>query len=278
MPFFSNAHTHSTWCDGKDTIPDMIEAAKQLGFVSLGFSGHAFQSFHESYCMTKSKQRAYFDQLHALQPHHNGLRLWAGLEMDARADEAARELAAEADYIVGSCHYVSTFPDGSHVAVDGPPARLKTCVDTTFHGDGIAMIWQYYQIFVPFLQSEKPAIIGHFDLPRKHAAALGLFDERDPAYQRIVLDALEAVSTCGSVLELNTGGMARGYLSTPYPTLELLSAWHEMGGKVTITSDCHNHMLLAHAFAESEDLLRQAGFHSAVYLGTSEALWEEYAL
>ena len=42
MTFPSNAHTHSRWCDGADVIPAMVEAARALGFVSLGFSGQIF--------------------------------------------------------------------------------------------------------------------------------------------------------------------------------------------------------------------------------------------
>ena len=43
MRFLSNAHTHSTFCDGKNPPEEMIRAAEKLGFVSLGFSGHASQ-------------------------------------------------------------------------------------------------------------------------------------------------------------------------------------------------------------------------------------------
>lgn len=39
--FYSNAHTHSTWCDGKDTLEDMAQAAIDLGFTDLGFTCHS---------------------------------------------------------------------------------------------------------------------------------------------------------------------------------------------------------------------------------------------
>lgn len=38
--FYSNAHTHSTWCDGKDSLEDMAQAAIELGFTDLGFTCH----------------------------------------------------------------------------------------------------------------------------------------------------------------------------------------------------------------------------------------------
>ena len=67
MTFSSNAHTHSRWCDGADAIPAMVEAARALGFVSLGFSGHAWQGFDPDYSMAPDVQAGYFAELRALQ-------------------------------------------------------------------------------------------------------------------------------------------------------------------------------------------------------------------
>ena len=164
------------------------------------------------------------------------------------------------------------------VAVDGDPVLLRRYVDEVYHGDGLAMARDYFAIEVKALLRDRPQIIGHFDLLRKYAARLSLFDEADPAYRRLALSALEQAFPCGGVLEINTGGMARGYLTTPYPTLELLCAWHELGGQITLTSDCHDRRYLAHAFPQAAALARQAGFRTALRLGVGNALWEETAL
>ena len=36
----ANFHTHSTFCDGRNTPQQMVDRALELGFVALGFSGH----------------------------------------------------------------------------------------------------------------------------------------------------------------------------------------------------------------------------------------------
>lgn len=36
-----NLHTHTTFCDGTNTAEEMIQAARELGMDSLGFSGHS---------------------------------------------------------------------------------------------------------------------------------------------------------------------------------------------------------------------------------------------
>lgn len=278
MPFASNAHTHCAFCDGKDTIPELLEAARERGFVSLGFSSHAAQGFDAEHSMSEAKQRGYLEELRALQHSAPPLRVWAGLELDALAHPRELELACKADYLIGSTHYVLAKPDGECVAVDGDPLRLRAYVEERFAGDGLALARRFYQIASDFLLRRRPDIIGHFDLVRIHAARLHLFEESDPAYRRLALDALERVYPCGAVLEVNTGGMARGYLPTPYPTPELLGAWREMGGRVTLTSDCHNRLLLDFAFEEGLALLRRLGYQSVLRLGTGAELWEEEAL
>lgn len=279
MTFVSNAHIHSRWCDGLDAIPDMVEAARALGFVSLGFSSHARQGFDPAYSMAPDAQAGYFAELRALQGEPGLPRLWAGLELDALAHpDCRREAFAHADYVIGSAHYLCESYSGVPVAVDGDPVLLRRYVDEVYHGDGLAMARDFFAIEVNALLRDRPQIIGHFDLLRKYAARLSLFDEADPAYRRLALSALEQAFPCGGVLEINTGGMARGYLTTPYPTLELLCAWRELGGSITLTSDCHDRRYLAHAFPEAAALARQAGFRTALRLGVGNALWEETAL
>ena len=35
-----NLHTHSSYCDGKDTPEELVLYAISAGFSSIGFSGH----------------------------------------------------------------------------------------------------------------------------------------------------------------------------------------------------------------------------------------------
>ena len=264
-----------------DAIPDMVEAARALGFVSLGFSSHARQGFDPAYSMAPDAQAGYFAELRALQGRRSPAcracgRGWSWMRWPIRT-AAARRLP-HADYVIGSAHYLCESYGGAPVAVDGDPVLLRRYVDEVYHGDGLAMARDYFAIEVNALLRDRPQIIGHFDLLRKYAARLSLFDEADPAYRRLSLSALERAFPCGGVLEINTGGMARGYLTNPYPTLELLCAWRELGGSITLTSDCHDRRYLAHAFPQAAALARQAGFRTALQLGVGTELWEETTL
>ena len=281
MRFLSNAHTHSTYCDGKSTVTEMIEKAKELGFTSLGFSGHGEQGFDSNYAMDGGREIAYLNELRALQQKTGKLRIWAGVEEDILAPELVKARhRKQLDYVLCSSHYVHN-PDGTPakmdgewVAIDGSSAQMRQYVDRFMDGDGLAMVRHYYDTFCTALRAQRVDVIGHFDLIRKNAVKAGLFDENDPAYRRIALDALESIRGVG-VLEVNTGAMARGYMETPYPTLVLLGAWREMGGEVTITSDCHRAEHLDFGFDTAMKLLCRAGYRRVLRLGSGSELWQD---
>ena len=48
----TDLHVHTTYCDGKNTPEEVVLSAIEKGVERLGFSGHAYTSFDESYCMS----------------------------------------------------------------------------------------------------------------------------------------------------------------------------------------------------------------------------------
>ena len=46
-----NLHTHTQFCDGKDSMEDMVLAAIDKGFETLGFSPHSYTPFCLDYCV-----------------------------------------------------------------------------------------------------------------------------------------------------------------------------------------------------------------------------------
>lgn len=47
MKLRADFHTHTTYCDGKSTPRQMVEAAYRMGLTDLGISGHADYSMWE---------------------------------------------------------------------------------------------------------------------------------------------------------------------------------------------------------------------------------------
>lgn len=55
----ANFHTHSTFCDGKNTPEEIVLAALEKGFVSIGFSSHGYTPYDLRYCMKDTEVNLY---------------------------------------------------------------------------------------------------------------------------------------------------------------------------------------------------------------------------
>ncbi len=273
MPILSCAHVHTTYCDGKTPAAEMAKRAFELGFLSLGFSSHAPQTFDPGYCIDPAREADYKAEIRALKREYAGrMTVYLGVERDMLACCSTEDY----DYFIASFHYF-TKPDGHHAPVDAGPEKLREYVDACCGGDGLEMARRYFSALRDYVLSSRAPIIGHFDLVRKNNAVLRLYDEESPAYRNMALDALRPLADTGALLEVNTGAMARGYLSTPYPAPFLLKAWKDWGGEVIVNSDCHDARFLTTGFDESEALLRSLGYTHAVRLG-KDSLWERFSL
>jgi hypothetical protein len=98
----------------------------------------------------------------------------------------------------------------------------------------------YFRRYADFVLNYRPDIIAHFDLVRKFNQRFDFFDEDDPRYYRPALDALAQMAKTNAVLGLNTGVIARGWRTDPYPSPRLLTRWRELGGRTIIGGDCHD--------------------------------------
>ena len=80
-----NFHTHSTWCDGKNTIAEVAQAAKEKGFSALGFSGHGYCPISREYCMTPEDEISYRQEVMEQREHYQGImQIYLGLELEGQ--------------------------------------------------------------------------------------------------------------------------------------------------------------------------------------------------
>jgi histidinol-phosphatase (PHP family) len=267
----SSAHVHTTFCDGKTSAPDMARTAYEKGFVSLGFSSHAPQHFDPPCCIDPQREEEYKAQIRALQREYEGrMPIYMGIERDLYSCASPQGY----DYFLAAVHYFR-HPDGHHTPIDAEPEKLRRYVDMYCGGDGLEMARQYFALLRDYVLAAHPAIIAHFDLIRKNNTRLHLYDEEGKAYQDMALDSLRPLAETGALLEVNTGAVARGYLTAPYPAPFLLKEWLAWGGEVILDSDCHDMRYLDTGYDDAEELLRSLGYSHAVRLG-KKTLWERY--
>ena len=60
----SNLHTHTRYCDGRDTPEELILEAIKLGCPAIGFTGHSFTPFDTSYCMSLDNTERYNEEIY----------------------------------------------------------------------------------------------------------------------------------------------------------------------------------------------------------------------
>lgn len=249
---FSNLHTHTVFSDGKNTPRENILSAIDKNMLSLGFSDHSYTFCDESYCMMLSDYKKYRAEIMALKSEfRDTLPVFLGIEKDFYS-EIDR---ADYDYVIASVHYI--IADGETYAIDHTVDHQRRCIANSFGGNALDMAKRYFEMTVDHARAASPDVIGHFDVINK----FGLFDGNEQ-YLKIAAEAAREISGYCKRFEINTGGIARGYRTEPYPMAGLLGVIKDAGCKVVINSDSHLSKNLDFAFELAADKAREAGFDS----------------
>lgn len=241
-----NFHTHSVYSDGADTLEELVIRAIELGFDRLGFSEHSYTYFDESYCLSKEKTVQYQQEVRDLRgKYHEKIAIYLGIEQDLYSKESTSTY----DYVIGSVHYVKK--DGDFLAIDESAESLKIFSEKYYAGDIYSLIEDYFSAVGNLAQTECD-IIGHFDLITKFNEKYPLFSEFHPRYQQAAQMALDKILQAGKIIEINTGAIARGWRTEPYPASNWLEYILKNNGRVLLASDCHDKAYLAHEFQKEK--------------------------
>ncbi len=240
-------HTHTTYCDGKNTPEEMARAALRAGLSCLGFSGHGYAPYDLDCCMTPEGAAAYRAEIAALRERYAGrLRILCGVEQDYWSDEDTSAY----EYVIGSVHYIKK--DGELLCVDSSPEQSRAAVGKHFGGDWYAFAEAYFETVADVADKTHCQIIGHFDLVSKFNEKERCFDERHPRYVAAWQAALDRLLPRGVPFEINTGAMSRGWRTTAYPSDEMIRSIRAHGGRLLLSSDSHSDSTLRYGFERYE--------------------------
>ena len=266
----SNVHSHTTFVDGRDTAGEMVQAALALGFHTLGFSEHGHADYDDC-SMSAAQEPEYRAEVLRLREAYRGqIDILLGYEHDwfspANVDDY--------DYFIESVHYL---PGGDSMwSIDWTRPKLEAAIALYYGGDPYAMCRDYFRAVCASIEGTRAAILGHIELVMKFNERRDLFDDADPRYLGPALECATLAAESGRLIEINTGAIARGYRTQPYPGEAMLRRIRERGGRVIITSDCHDRRFLNTGFEDAAALARACGFRSVwAYRGSRQV---EYAL
>ena len=249
-------HSHTTFCDGKNTPAEMAASAYSKGYSIFGFSGHAYLDGTD-YCMTPKGTEKYIEEVNSLKlQYKDRMEILLGIESDYYSNIDT----ARFDYVIGSVHHLII--EGENYAVDYTPEILANLVNKVFSGDPYKFACAYYELESRLFEKVDADIIGHFDLLTKFNEKHFMFDTSDKRYVNAWKTATDVLLTHNVPFEVNTGAVARGWRSSPYPSAEILKYIYENGGNIIITSDCHSIESIGYGYQGARDLLLNCGFKS----------------
>ncbi len=236
-------HTHTTYCDGKNTPEEMVLAAIKKGMSCLGFSGHSYTFFDESYCMSKQGVKDYCAEIAALREKYaDKIDILCGIEQDYYSAEPTDGF----DYVIGSVHYL--FVDGEYFTLDETPEIFEEGLNKYFNGDPYLLAEEYFKTVADVVEKTNADIIGHFDLITKFNAGNRFFDASHPRYKTAWKAAVDKLLIYGKPFEINTRAITRGYTDYPYPSDEIRRYIKECGGIFILSSDSHSADTLCFGF------------------------------
>ncbi len=245
-----NYHTHTTYCDGKTPAEEMVQKAIELGLSELGFSGHSYTEFDTEPCMTLNGTKEYKKEITALkEKYKDQIKILLGIEYDYHSECSLEGY----DYILGSVHYI--LKNGKYLCIDYSREKQIEAVNKYYNGDFYSCIEDYYATVADLYNKTKCDIIGHFDLIVKYNSDGSLFDTNHPRYIAAWKSAADAIIKTPAVVEINTGGMARGHIKHPYPSKEIIDYFKANGKKLIFSSDCHNKDYLLYGYDDVKKYL-----------------------
>lgn len=272
--FKSNTHTHTYFCDGKNSPEEIIKKAIELGFVSLGFSGHSPMFFENDYAIKAEKFSEYYNEIEILKnAYSEQIEIYNGIELDKDCVDLS---SYKFDYVIASVHQIHM--NNKIYYVDYSAEVLTECVNIEFNGSFIKMAKHYYDEFTKFIIDVKPDIVGHFDLIEKFNSNKTLFDTDSDEYKEIVRNAVKVIAeNCpGQIFEVNTGAMYRLKNDLIYPSSYIMECIKEYGMNVTINSDSHCVNSLVFGFETALNYCRNHGFKSVYML--KNGIFEEICI
>lgn len=261
----TNFHTHSEFCDGKGELEQYVSEAINHGFQAIGFTSHAPLPFHKSYVMPQERLQEYCTAIQELKvKYRDRIQIYLGLEIDyipgviSPTSPQFKDLSL--DYTIGSIHLVKNGKPNGYTYTDEFGEEFEELLHDVYDGDGANFAKHYYSLIREMIAEHTPEVVGHLDLIKKVNKEKIYFDETADWYKEEVLKTLQVVADSKAVLEVNTGGIARGYVKVPHPTPWIIKECNKLGIPIMLNSDAHNPNHIDTYFKEAVSLLKEAGY------------------
>lgn len=278
MEIKSSYHIHSTYCDGKNTVEEMVQKAVEKKFTHIGFSSHAPspEKYSNEYLLNINSYEKYKNEVMSLkEKYKNKINIFLGLEYDCYEDIGMAQQVAvtDLDYFILSIHSLGI--DAQNRAIDCTAEEFEELIKSDSKGiDNI--IRRYYALLSSQIIKNKPDIIGHFDIIKKNNIGNRYFNEKENWYLDIVNETLNIVKKTGCVMEINTGGVARYGEQCLYPSDDILQMIKDYDIALMLNSDAHTADNLDFFYDQATEKIKKIGIKRLYFI--TENGWDNYKI
>lgn len=257
----TNYHTHCAFCDGKLMPEDYVLSAVKKGFTSIGFTSHAPVLFETDWTMKPTNLPIYIDLINSLKgKYKNEIQIYTGLETDYYPGCKDYRDYPGVDYTIGAIHFIYDEKNRKYMALDGSIDEFIETLDITFNGDIQALVETYYDLLREMLKTHTPDILAHLDVIKKNNINNQFFIETDSWYRKQVEELLKIVKKNNVIVEVNTGGISRGYTTDVYPSSWILRLMKQMDIPLVLNSDAHHPDWIDTYYNNALDIIKKSGY------------------
>jgi len=146
-----NLHTHTNFCDGKAEPEEYVKQAIELGYHSLGFSGHAPVPFNNHFAIKDERLNDYFNVIKDLRKkYQDQINILLALEIDfipgiTKEFDWFRK-AGNLDYLIGGIHLIRNKGVKDLWFIDGPlQEKYDEGLKKLFNGNGRKGVEAYFK-------------------------------------------------------------------------------------------------------------------------------------
>jgi len=257
-----NFHSHTQFCDGRDTIGTMALAAVENGFEHFGFSPHSPFNIPSPCNMKATDVPAYIAEVRRVAKiYDDHCHFYAGMEIDyldpkcGPASQVYQDYGL--DYAIGSVHFIRN-RQGEYIDVDGHADAFFEKMTKSFGNDIRYVVEEFYRASAEMLASGGFDILGHFDKIGHNASCYHPGIEDEQWYQDLLDNYISQIIDSGVIVEINT--KAREQHGRFFPGERYWQRLIDNGVTIAVNSDAHFASRVNASRDEALNLLKSMGY------------------
>lgn len=270
MKIKANYHTHCEFDDGLNTCDEIVREAISSGMESIGFSAHYPISYQNEWCMKWESVDSYFNTVSKLKAKYlDKIKIYLGIEAELifanqEEEKLYKKHKSYLDYEIGAVHCFYEDLLGKLIMFDGTLEEREEAMRYFLKPENFCE--SYYAYVLKIINKNRPDIIAHLDQIKKFNHLDKIFDEKSIWYRNLVYSCLDRIKTYGTIVEVNTGGIVRGYSTDVYPSLWIIKECFKRDIPIVLSSDTHDKNNITAYFDETIKELKRIGYKGSMNL------------